>query len=208
MNVHTSPILVVEDILDILRLLEETLCSKGYPVITASNGLEALEQAAKEHPALVITDILMPKMDGYALAQKLRINPQTSNIPIIFLSATYISPEDRDFALSLGAVRFMEKPVDPDEFCLTVAEVLQGLPPMSEPLQEQMFFTGYRERLESKLRQKNTQIARIERLLQALPVDQKPAFEPMLLETRRHCQEVEEEINKLSKPVDTTKSNP
>jgi len=112
MNIAFGPILVVEDVPNVLELLEVTLRFKGYPVITARNGQEALEQVHKEHPALVITDILMPKMDGYALAHRLRTNPQTRQIPLIFLSATYVTPEDKQFAVSLGAVRFIEKPID------------------------------------------------------------------------------------------------
>jgi len=124
MNVKTGPILVVEDIPNVLELLEVTLRFKGYPVVTALNGQEALEAVERERPALVITDILMPRLDGYAMAQNLRTNPRTRSIPIVFLSATYITPEDKAFAMSLGAVRFLEKPVDTEEFLLTIAEVL------------------------------------------------------------------------------------
>ncbi|MCX7609697.1 MAG: response regulator, partial [Anaerolineales bacterium] len=110
-----EPILVVEDVPNVLEFLEITLRFKGYRVMTARNGLEALEQVQKEKPALIITDILMPKMDGYALVHRLRSNPETRPIPIIFLSATYVAPEDRDFALKLGAARFIEKPIDAEE---------------------------------------------------------------------------------------------
>ena len=209
MNVPTGPLLVVEDIPNVLELLEVTLRFKGYPVITAHNGQEALEAIAKERPAVVITDILMPKLDGYALAQKLRINQQTRNIPIIFLSATYVTPEDRAFALSLGAVRFLEKPVDTEEFLLTVAEILtQGPPTTPEPLSEAEFYKGYRERLETKLRHKNTQITRTERLLGTLPVEQKPAFEALLLEARRHRDEIQQELSELYHLIETSQKNP
>ena len=110
-----------------------TLRFKGYPVITASNGQEALEIIAREHPALVITDILMPKLDGFSLVHRLRSNPKTTDIPIIFLSATYVTPEDKAFAISLGVVRFLEKPVDTEEFLLTVAEVLTQGPSSQAP---------------------------------------------------------------------------
>ena len=200
MNVPFGPILVVEDIPNVLELLEVTLRFKGYPVVTATNGQEALEVIKKELPALVITDILMPKMDGYALAQKLRITPRTKHIPIIFLSATYVTPEDKAFALSMGAVKFMEKPVDTEEFIISVGEVLtQGSPTVPEPLSEQEFYKGYRERLESKLRHKNTQIARTERLLQTLPPEQRPAFDALLEEARRHREEIQHELNDLFK---------
>src|SRR5574341_894527 len=126
MSIPYGPILVVEDIPNILQLLEVTLKFKGYPVITAANGQEALECVEREHPALVITDILMPKLDGFALVQKLRTNPRTNDIPIIFLSATFVTPEDKAFAIRLGVARFLEKPVDTEEFLLSVAEVLTG----------------------------------------------------------------------------------
>jgi CheY-like chemotaxis protein len=198
MNVPYGPILVVEDIPNVLELLEVTLRFKGYPVVTARNGQEALEVINKELPALVITDILMPKMDGFALAQKLRIDPHTRRIPIVFLSATYVTPEDKSFALSMGAVRFMEKPVDTEEFLLTIGEILtQGPPTTPEPLSQREFYKGYRERLESKLRHKNTQIARTERLLQTLPPEQKPAFDALMLEARQHRDEIQHELNDL-----------
>src|SRR5512141_2220301 len=168
MNIPYGPLLVVEDIPNVLEFLEVTLRFKGYPVVTARNGQEALEAIQRERPALIITDILMPRMDGFALAHALRTNPLTLQIPLIFLSATYVTPEDKIFALNLGAIRFIEKPIDTDDFLLTIAEILtQGTPTMPLPMKEQEFYLGYRQRLESKLRHKNTQISRTERLLQS-----------------------------------------
>ena len=206
MNIPFGPILVVEDVPNVLELLEVTLRFKGYPVVTARNGQEALEQVAKEHPALVITDILMPKMDGYALAHRLRTNAETRQTPLIFLSATYVTPEDKQFAISLGAVRFMEKPIDTEEFLLTVAELLtQGPDPAPEPLGEHEFYIGYRERLEHKLRHKNTQIARTERLLTTLPENQRPAFETLLTQTRRDRDEIQVELDEIHQILDELK---
>ncbi|HSQ16807.1 MAG TPA: response regulator [Anaerolineales bacterium] len=203
MNTQTGPILVVEDIPNVLELLEVTLRFKGYQVNTARNGQEALEAVTKEQPVLVITDILMPKMDGFALAQKLRLSLQTRTVPIIFLSATYVTPEDKAFAMTLGAVRFLEKPVDTEEFLLTVAEIMtQGPPTAPEPLNEQLFYQGYRERLESKLRHKNTQIARTERLLPSLTMEQKAAFEELLDEARQHRSEIEHELYELNQLIE------
>jgi len=206
MSVPLGPILVVEDIPNVLELLEVTLRFKGYPVVSARNGVEALAVIAKERPALVITDILMPKMDGYALVQKLRTTPLTRHIPVVFLSATYITPEDKAFALSLGAVRFLEKPVDTEEFLLTIAEILTSGPAtIPEPLSEQEFNHGYRERLESKLRHKNTQIARTERLLTTLPPEQRPSFEALLAEARGHRSEIQGELDQLYKILEQAK---
>jgi CheY-like chemotaxis protein len=206
MTIPSGPLLVVEDIPNVLELLEVTLRFKGYPVITARNGAEAMEVLQHERPALVITDILMPKMDGYALVQKIRTDPKLRHIPVVFLSATYITPEDKAFALSLGAVRFLEKPVDTEEFLLTIAEILTGSPSaQSEPLNEQDFYQGYRERLEAKLHHKVTQITRTERLLQTLTPEQKPAFEALLSEARTHRDEIQHELDELYKILDQVK---
>jgi CheY-like chemotaxis protein len=198
MSVPYGPLLVVEDVPNILELLELTLQFKGYPVITATNGQEGLEKVAQERPALVITDILMPRLNGYAMVQKLRTNPKTCRIPIIFLSATYVTAEDKAFAMSLGAVRFLEKPVDTEEFLLTIAEVLtMGPPSMPAPLGEREFYKGYRERLETKLRHKNQQIARTERLLETLPGEQRSAFKTLLEDARYERTEIQSELNEL-----------
>lgn len=206
MTIAFGPILVVEDVPNVLELLEVTLRFKGYPVVSARNGQEALEQVQKEHPALVITDILMPKMDGYTLAHRLRSNAQTRQIPLIFLSATYVTPEDKQFAISLGAVRFIEKPIDTEEFLLTVAELLTQEPDtMPEPMGEHEFYTGYRERLEHKLRHKNTQIARTERLLTTLPEAQRPAFEALLKQTQADRDDIKTELNQIYEILDEFK---
>jgi CheY-like chemotaxis protein len=198
MNTLKGALLVVEDIPHILELLEVTLRFKGYPVVTARNGQEALAAIQQELPALVITDILMPKMDGYTLAFNLRCDPRTSHIPIIILSATYVTPEDKDFALSLGAVRFLEKPVDTEDFLLTVAEVLtDGSEPVTLPPDERDFLQGYRQRLEVKLQHKNTQIQRTERLLETLAAEQKTAFALLLQEAQIQREEIQAELDEI-----------
>jgi len=198
MNVNYGPILVVEDMPNVQELLAVTLRFKGYPVVAANNGQDALAAIEKERPALVITDILMPKMDGYSLVHHLRSDPTTRSIPVIFLSATYVTPEDKAFALSLGAATFLEKPVDTEEFLLTVAEILLSGPgKLPAPLPDENFYRGYRERLEMKLTHKNSQIVRTERLLQTLPPEQRPSFEALLAEERSHRDDIQDELNQL-----------
>ncbi len=196
----TSPntILIVEDITHIRELLEVTLRFKGYPVESARNGEEALEKIARKRPALVLSDILMPKLDGFALAQKLRQDPETRDLPIVFLSATYLAPEDKAFGLQMGANRFLEKPVDTEELLLTIAEVLtQRSPTLPLPLEEHAFYQGYRERLEDKLRHKTQQIARVERLLDDLPDLQKITFEELLAEIRSQRDQIQGELDRV-----------
>jgi CheY-like chemotaxis protein len=197
---NTGPILLVEDIPNILDFLAMTLRLKNYEVITARNGQEAWEILQQVHPILLITDILMPKMDGFALVYRLRRDPHRRDIPVIFLSATYIAPEDQTFAMRLGASRFIEKPVDIEEFLLTVAELIQQGPlPPPEPLEERAFYEGYQQRLQNKLRQKMQQIARTERILAGLPAEQKPAFEELLRQSLADRAEIEAELQEVAK---------
>jgi CheY-like chemotaxis protein len=201
-----GPILIVEDVPNVLELLEVTLRFKGYAVITARNGEEGLEAIEKQRPALIVTDILMPKMDGYAFIQKLRLNPDTRAIPVVFLSATYVTPEDKEFALSLGAARFMEKPIDTEDFLLTVAELVMQQPfTQPQPLDMERFYQGYRTRLENKLRHKNSQIARAERLLPTLPSDQKPAFEALLQQSMHDRDEIQNELYDIFETIEDLK---
>jgi CheY-like chemotaxis protein len=198
MDTQPGYLLVVEDIPDILKLLDATLQFKGYRVLTARNGEEALEAIKKERPLMVITDILMPKMDGFSLVHTLRIDSETRNIPVIFLSATYIAPEDKTFALNIGATRFIEKPIDLEQFMQTISELLiQGVPAIQESLTEPDFYTGYRKRLKTKLNQKMTQIARTERLLETLPEDEKPSFKTSLQMAIDEREEIEKLLDQI-----------
>jgi CheY-like chemotaxis protein len=189
-----ATLLVVEDIPDILTLLKATLEFKGYRVLTARDGQEALEIIERESPAVIVTDILMPRLDGFNLVHRLRLNSQTRDIPVIFLSATYVAPEDKAFALSLGVTRFIEKPVNFEEFLPAVSDLLTYNEKSSQiPMDEFEFFDGYRKRLETKLLHKNTQIARAEHLLETISEEEKPSFQTSL----RQANEERHEIQKL-----------
>ena len=197
-----GPILVVEDIPNVLELLEVTLRFQGYEVISAHNGEEALYILETATPALIISDILMPKLDGFSMIQKLRVNPKTQNIPVIFLSATYVTPEDREFAMNLGASRFIEKPIDTEDFLLTIAELLsQEHITIPGPLPQPQFYSGYRARLETKLQHKNRQIARIERLLPTLDSDQKESFKTLYEQALRDRNEIQVELDAIKEAI-------
>ena len=191
-----GPLLIVEDVPTILDFLEVTLRFKGYEVIKARNGQEALDAIQEKRPVLIITDILMPKMDGFSLLYHLRKDPVTREIPVVFLSATYVAPEDKAFAMTIGATRFIEKPIDTEEFLLTIAELLtQGSLPPPPPLKEREFYEGYRKRLETKLRQKKSQIARAEGLLETLPPEQKPGFVALRQQAISDRDEIQTELD-------------
>jgi CheY-like chemotaxis protein len=199
-----ATLLVVEDIPDILSLLKATLEFKGYRVITARDGQEALEIIEREQPAVIVTDILMPRLDGFNLVHRLRLNAQTRDIPVIFLSATYVAPEDKAFALSLGVTRFIEKPVNFEEFLPAVSDLLNYNEKSPQAtLDEFDFYDGYRRRLEIKLLHKNTQIARAEHLLETISEEEKPAFQASLYQARAERQEIQKLLDQIHEKLES-----
>ena len=202
MSKEKDYLLVVEDVPDILVLLVETLKFKGYSVVSATNGEEALEAIEKERPALIITDILMPKMDGFNLVHRLRLNPSTRNIPVIFLSATYIAPEDKEFALTIGVTRYIEKPVDLDEFFPLIEELLSAGKYDAKPLDELGFYEGYKKRLEIKLKHKSTQIARDQHLFETLEDSQKLSIKASLQTATREKEEIQKLLDQIREQIE------
>ena len=117
-------ILVVDDDPDIARFVEVNLRSAGYDVSVASDGEEALEKAGTLRPDLVLLDVMMPRIDGFEVAQRLRRNPQTSNTSIIMLTAKALST-DKVLGLTAGADDYIIKPFDPIELLARVKGTLR-----------------------------------------------------------------------------------
>ena len=117
-------ILVVDDDPDIARFVEVNLRSAGYDVAVASDGEAALEQASVLRPDLVLLDVMMPRLDGFEVAQRLRKNPQTANSSIIMLTAKALSA-DKVTGLQSGADDYIIKPFDPIELLARVKGTLR-----------------------------------------------------------------------------------
>jgi len=150
-------ILAVDDTTENLYLLEAMLKGGGHEVVIATNGVEALEKLAKETVDLIISDILMPKMDGFQLCMKCKGGEKLKRIPFILATSSYTETKDEQFALSLGADKFIVRPLEPAEFLKIVEEVAKKKP--SVPLKElakkdSEFLKKYSERLMNKLEQK------------------------------------------------------
>lgn len=118
-------ILVVDDNDQNLYMIQVFLKSHGYEVVTAKNGKEALEKARKERPDLIISDILMPVMDGFTLIREWKTDDQLKQVPFIFYTATYTDQKDEEYALSLGADNYIRKPMDPDLFLKQIFSLTQ-----------------------------------------------------------------------------------
>jgi DNA-binding response OmpR family regulator len=120
-----TPILVVEDDANILRQIEFNLTSHGYSVVTATSGAEALRLMFRQRPSLLITDIMMPEMDGYELVAALRRDRDLNDLPVIMLTAR-TSEDDMVLGYTSGTDLYLTKPFDPAELVAFVQRILPG----------------------------------------------------------------------------------
>lgn len=123
MNMEINPseykILIVDDVMSNVLLLKVLLTNEKFAIATASNGRQALEQVEKENPDLVLLDVMMPDMSGFEVAQHLKSNPNTADIPIIFLT-TLNSTADIVKGFQVGANDFISKPFNKEELIIRV----------------------------------------------------------------------------------------
>jgi CheY-like chemotaxis protein/rhodanese-related sulfurtransferase len=168
-----TKILIADDNSLNLYLLESILKGYGYDeVSSATNGAEALDAARQDIPDLIISDIFMPVMDGFALCMEWKGDERLKKIPFIFYTATYTNPKDEQFALSLGAERFLIKPQDPETLIRVVREVLaESVSETSAKagLKEVDALQQYSEVLFRKLEQKAAQLEKAEADLKEIP---------------------------------------
>ncbi len=154
-------ILVVDDMEDMLYVVETILKGNGYEVVTAKDGLEALDKLKEESIDMIISDILMPRMDGFQFCRECKKDDGLKKIPFIFYTATYTGKKDEEFALSLGAEKFIKKPTDLEVFLDVVKEVIEEhkegglIAPPEEPIKkEEIYLTEYSKRIIEKLEKK------------------------------------------------------
>ncbi len=168
-----ATIFVVDDNEQNQYLLDLLLKGHGYDVVLLNNGIEALDAARKSPPSLIISDILMPGMDGFGLCRQWKTDNQLKEIPFIFYTATYTDPKDEDFALSLGAERFIRKPADVNVFTQIIKEVLgESKKKKSKvdvvPAAEEIFFKKYNEALIRKMEDKMLELEQMNKRLATL----------------------------------------
>ena len=118
-------ILIVDDREENRYLLESLFQSNGFEIHSANNGKQALEILALEKIDLIISDILMPEMDGYQLCREVKNHKLWKEIPFVFYTATYTSRQDEVLALKLGAVRFIRKPMEPQQFIGIIHDIIE-----------------------------------------------------------------------------------
>lgn len=120
---NSAKILVVDDEPNIVLILEFLLQREGYHVEKAYNGLQALELANTFQPDIIVLDVMMPGMDGFEVARKMRSNPVLESAKIVFLTAKG-TQRDKESGYANGAEYYMIKPFDNDEFVNTINEIM------------------------------------------------------------------------------------
>ena len=173
-------ILIVDDKEENLYLLRALLQGHGYEVISASHGAEALIKARQNPPDLVISDLLMPIMDGYTLLHNWKADERLKTIPFVVYTATFIDKQDEHLALDLGADDFILKPTEPEPFLARINEAMtkakSGLSPVRTTSTDKATLVNeYSEVLFHKLEEKALQLEEANRVLLLEIVERKRA---------------------------------
>lgn len=156
--------LVVDDRPENLYLLRTLLQGHGHEVIEARHGAEALLKARADPPQIVISDLLMPVMDGFTLLRHWRSDARLQAIPFVVYTATYTDPKDERLALDLGADAFILKPAEPAAFMARIGEVLakqecgERVAPHAPPADDEGSLAEYSEVLVRKLEERSFQL--------------------------------------------------
>ncbi|HEX5943158.1 MAG TPA: response regulator, partial [Anaerolineales bacterium] len=195
-----NKVLIVDDQEQNLYLLKTLLSGNGYQVLEAANGAEALALARTIPPDVIISDILMPVMDGFSLCLEWKKDAGLQHIPFVFYTATYTDPKDEEFALSLGAARFIVKPVETDEFISIIGQLLTDAEsgklamPQKSLGEEASYYRMYNETLIRKLEDKMLELEKANHLLEEDIASRKRAeteITRLLEESQRRLRQVE-----------------
>ena len=191
--------LIVDDKQENLYLLSALLQGYGWAVFEAHNGAEALTRARETPPDLIISDLLMPVMDGYTLLRQWKEDERLQEIPFVVYTATYTEPKDERLALDLGADAFIVKPVEPEPFMACIQEVLAKkasgkLHSSKGPKgHEAGLLREYSEVLVNKLEEKVFQLEQVNRDLQE-EVARRQQTEAELLQSRQDWEDIFQSI--------------
>ena len=168
-----AKVLVVDDLPQNVKLLADLLGAKGYAVVTASSGPEALDKVESERPDIVLLDVMMPAMSGYEVCKKIRENPATGILPVVMVTSLDPSQE-RLHGLEAGADDFLSKPVNQPELLARVRSLVR-VKQLYDTVQSQAAqLAQWNETLEARVQEQVRQLDRLGRL--------KRFFSPQLAE--------------------------
>lgn len=206
--------LIVDNNEQNLYLLQTMLKGQGYDVMTAGNGVEALEQARRVPPDIIISDILMPVMDGFTLCREWQKDERLRKIPFVFYTATYTDPHDEELALSLGAARFIVKPINMESFITLLQQIIEGretgpLVAASQTVPEETdYYKLYSETLVRKLEDKMQQLEKRSRALGQEIIERKKAEADLQESHARLERNLKRTIDVISETIEKKGSYP
>jgi adenylate cyclase len=161
-------VLVVDDTPQNVRLLEAILVPRGYGVVAASSGQQALDLVAEQLPDIVLLDIMMPGMDGHEVCRRLRADPTTALLPVVMVTAS--GDQDKVKALESGADDFIPKPVNQSELLTRVRSLLR-IKAYHDTIQHQAAeLAEWNRTLEQRVQEQVARLERADRLKQFLPI--------------------------------------
>lgn len=163
-----ATILIIDDRALNRELLETLLSYQGHRVLEATDGATGLAQVRAQRPDLVISDLLMPTMDGFEFVRQLRADPEIADTPVIFASAHYLKEESRQLAEACGIATILSKPCEPETILRVVAEALGGRSPVAPPTPLAEFDRAHLQVLTDKLAQKVDELRQSSSRLEAL----------------------------------------
>ncbi len=186
-----TKILIVDDEDKNLYLLQVLLTSNGYELNSAKNGAEALALAHQSKPDVIISDILMPVMDGFSFCRACKEDEGLKDIPFIFYTATYTEPQDEALALSLGAERFIVKPAEPAQFLVMLKETIDkyssGVTAVQQgKISSEEYYKEYNAALVRKLEDKIAQLEEKNQEVEAENEARKKAEEALLASEEKY----------------------
>lgn len=209
-------ILLVDDKEENLYLLETQLVNNGFEVMTAAHGAEALIKARKSPPDIIVSDLLMPVMDGYTLLRRWRMDPVLRSIPFVVYTATYTDSNDRKLAIELGADEFILKPLDTQDLLMRLwglervmdrSNVEDDAKPASIdiPEGETTHLKLYNEALVRKLEEKSMQLEQANEALRK-DIESRQEVEASLIESESRFRQLAENIEEVFWITDVGKS--
>lgn len=122
-------ILVVDDEPDIVRVVVKIMEARGHVVTTAHDGVEALDRVAADPPDVVVLDLNLPRLDGYEVCRRIKAAPATAHVPVVMMTAAYVSLDDAKAGHAAGADEYVVKPFLRDVLIHNIERLLPGKPP-------------------------------------------------------------------------------
>lgn len=204
-------ILIVDDNPDDRKILRYNITQHGHEAVEAEDGQDGLGKAVMQKPDIIVSDAMMPRMDGFQFLRAVKRDENLRNVPFVFYSAVYTGYKDKELAASLGAGAFITKPKDPEDLWNLLQPIIEGIgktieaAPPKLAMEEEEFLKGYSQivaaKLEEKVRQLEIEIAAHMKLEGKLKekVEELERFKKATIQRELRMKELRDRVGELEK---------